>query len=272
MADGALRSLLVDGILGGVGGVLAFLPQILILFFFIAVLEDCGYMARAAYLMDRLMVARGPERPIVHSHALVVRLRRSRHHGRAGDRERSRPPDHDPGRAAVDLLGAAAGLCLLIAAFIPAQTYLGGVLSLQGLTLAGLYLLGIVAAVVVALVLKRTILRGQPPPFLLELPSYKWPSPRTVLLRMAERGWVFVRCAGSLILAISIMVWAALYYPPIRMSSNRFGNSNNNSRLSATASRRTIRGGKSWMNKLPNSSATSSAPRNSTACLGNWAM
>ena len=79
--------------------------------------------------------------------------------------------------------------------------------------MAGLYLLGILAAVVVALVLKRTILRGQTPPFLMELPSYKWPSPRTVAVRMAERGWVFLRCAGTLILAVSILVWAALYYP-----------------------------------------------------------
>ena len=76
-----------------------------------------------------------------------------------------------------------------------------------------MYLLGIVAAVVVALLFKRTILRGQTPPFVMELPSYKWPSPRTVFFRMAERGWVFLRCAGTLILAVSILVWAALYFP-----------------------------------------------------------
>ena len=102
---------------------------------------------------------------------------------------------------------------LLIAAFIPARSYCGGLLNLQGLTLAGLYRLGILAAVLVALVLKRTILRGQTPPFLMELPSYKWPSLRTVLIRMMERAWVFLRCAGTLILAISIVIWAALYYP-----------------------------------------------------------
>ena len=84
---------------------------------------------------------------------------------------------------------------------------------MQGLTLAGLYVLGIVAAVGVALVLKRTILRGATPPFVMELPSYKWPSPRTVVIRVTERAWIFLRAAGSLILAISIVVWAAAYYP-----------------------------------------------------------
>ena len=109
---------------------------------------------------------------------------------------------------------------LLIAAFIPRRRrYLGGLLNLQGLTLVGLYLLGIVAAVVVAMVFKRTILRGETPPFLMELPSYKWPSLRTVVFRVAERAWVFVRFAGTLILAVSILVWAALYYPHDRRRS-----------------------------------------------------
>jgi ferrous iron transport protein B len=102
---------------------------------------------------------------------------------------------------------------LLIAAFIPGTRYLGGLVSLRGLTLSGLYLLGIVAAIVVALVLKRTVFRGQSPLFLMELPSYKWPSPRTVFFRVVERGVVFLRCAGTLILAVSILTWAAAYYP-----------------------------------------------------------
>ncbi len=110
---------------------------------------------------------------------------------------------------------------LLIAAVIPSQSYLGGLLNLQGLTLASLYLLGIFAAVVFAMVFKRTILRGQAPPFVMELPTYKWPSLRTVLFRMAERGWVFVRCAGTLILAVSVLVWAALYYPHNPHSSHQ---------------------------------------------------
>jgi ferrous iron transport protein B len=100
---------------------------------------------------------------------------------------------------------------LLIAAFMPAHTF-GGVL-LQGGTMVGLYVLGIVTAVLAALVLKKTILRGQTSLLLMELPSYKWPSPGTVLYRVMQRCWLFVRCAGTLILAVSIIVWAALYYP-----------------------------------------------------------
>jgi ferrous iron transport protein B len=102
---------------------------------------------------------------------------------------------------------------LLIAAFIPKQTYLGHLVSLQGLTLLGLYLLGICTAVLAALVLKRTLLRGATPPFLMELPSYKWPSLRTVFYRVVERAFAFVRYAGTIILAVSVLVWAALYYP-----------------------------------------------------------
>ena len=111
LADGALRSLLAVGVIRGVGGVLVFLPQIAILFLFIAILEDCGYMARAAYLMDRADVARGPQRQVVHPPALLLRLCHSGNHGRAGDRERARSADDDPGGPADDLLGAAAGLC-----------------------------------------------------------------------------------------------------------------------------------------------------------------
>lgn len=102
---------------------------------------------------------------------------------------------------------------LMIAAFIPPTTYFGGLFSLQGLTLAALYALGIVAAVAVALVLKRTLLRGDTPPFLMDLPSYKWPSLRNVVFRVLQRAALFLRMAGTLILAVSILVWAVLYYP-----------------------------------------------------------
>ena len=110
LAEGALRSLVVDGLIGGVGSVIVFLPQILILFLFIAVLEDCGYMARAAYLMDKLMVRVGLERQVVHSAVVVVCLRDSRHHGDAGDRESPRSIDDDSRGAADELLRAAAGV------------------------------------------------------------------------------------------------------------------------------------------------------------------
>ncbi|MEN6457387.1 MAG: ferrous iron transport protein B [Thermoguttaceae bacterium] len=213
MAEGAVRSLVVAGILGGVGTVLAFLPQILILFGFLAVLEDCGYMARAAFLMDRLMVRVGLSGksfiPLLSSFGCAVP-------GIMAARVIEDERDRLTTILVAPLLTCSARLPvygLLIAAFIPAQTYWGGLVNLQGVTLAGLYLLGILAAVLAATLFKRTILRGQTPPFVMELPSYKWPSPRTVAMRMAERGWVFLRTAGTLILAVSILVWAALYFP-----------------------------------------------------------
>ncbi len=221
MAEGAFRSLVVGGLLGGVGGVIGFLPQILVLFAFLAVLEDCGYMARAAYLMDRVMVRVGLSGksfiPLLSSFACAVP-------GIMATRVIENERDRLTTILVAPLLTCSARLpiyALLIAAMIPSQSYLGGLLNLQGLTLAGLYLLGIVAAVVFALVFKRTILRGLAPPFVMELPAYKWPSPRTVIFRMTERGWVFVRCAGTLILAVSILVWAALYYPHIPHASHQ---------------------------------------------------
>jgi ferrous iron transport protein B len=102
---------------------------------------------------------------------------------------------------------------VLIGAFIPARAWWGGTVQLQGLVLFAMYVLAILTAALVALVLKRTILRGPTPPFVMELPSYKWPAAGVVLYRMVERGWAFVRRAGTLILAVAILVWAALYYP-----------------------------------------------------------
>jgi ferrous iron transport protein B len=213
MAEGALRSLVVDGVIGGVGGVIIFLPQIAILFLFIAILEDCGYMARAAYLMDRVMVRVGLSGksfiPMLSSFACAVP-------GIMAARVIEDERDRLTTILVAPLLTCSARLpvyALLIAAFIPDERYLFGTVGLQGLTLAGLYLLGIVAAVVVALILKRTILRGETPPLLLELPSYKRPSLRTIGHRVLQRAWIFVRTAGTLILAVSILIWAALYYP-----------------------------------------------------------
>jgi ferrous iron transport protein B len=213
MPEGALQSLVVNGVIGGVGGVLQFLPQILILFTFIALLEDCGYMARAAYLMDRVMVRAGLSGrsfiPMLSSFACAVP-------GIMAARVIENERDRLTTILVAPLLTCSARLpvyALLIAAFVPPTTFLGGWLGLQGLTLAGLYVLGIVAAVTVAMVLKRTVLRGSTPPFVLELPSYKWPSLRNVVMRVTERAWIFLRTAGSLILAISIVVWAAAYYP-----------------------------------------------------------
>lgn len=213
MAEGALRSLLVDGVISGAGGVLVFLPQILILFAFIAILEDCGYMARAAYLMDRFMARIGLNGksfiPLLSSFACAIP-------GIMATRVIENERDRLTTILAAPLMTCSARLpvyALLIAAFIPPRAYFGGLVNLQGLTLAALYALGILMAVVVALVLKKTIFRGDTPPFLMELPSYKWPSLRNAFHRVVERAVVFLRCAGTLILAVSILIWAALYYP-----------------------------------------------------------
>jgi ferrous iron transport protein B len=212
MSEGPLRSLLVDGVIGGVGAVLAFLPQIMILFLFIAILEDCGYMARAAYLMDKLMVRVGLSGksfiPMLSAFACAIP-------GIMAARVIEDERDRLTTILVAPLMTCSARLpiyALLIAAFIPEQTVWGPV-GLQGVTLIGLYLLGIVTAVVAALLLKRTVLRGVTPPFVMELPGYQRPSVRTVVHRVAQRGWLFVRCAGTMILAVSIVVWAALYYP-----------------------------------------------------------
>jgi ferrous iron transport protein B len=213
LPPGALRSLVADGIFGGVGGVLAFLPQILILFVFIAILEDCGYLARAACLMDRLMSRIGLSGksfiPLLSSCACAIPGIMS---ARVIENERDRLTTI----LVAPLMTCSARLqvyALLIAAFVPPRAFCGGLVRLQGLTLAAMYALGILMAVAVALLLKRTILRGDAPPFVMELPSYKVPSLRTIFFRVVERGVVFLRCAGTLILAVSILTWALLYYP-----------------------------------------------------------
>lgn len=220
VSEGAFQSLLVDGVIGGVGSVLVFLPQIFILFFFIALLEDCGYMARAAFLMDRLMARIGLSGksfiPLLSSFACAVP-------GIMATRVIEDRRDRLVTILIAPLMTCSARLpvyILLIAAFIPERSLLslgaGNLrwsLGLQDVTMVGLYVLGIAAAVLVALVLKKTILPGETPPFVMELPSYKWPDLRIVIFRMLERGWAFVRRAGTLIFAVSVIVWAAGYFP-----------------------------------------------------------
>ncbi len=213
MAEGPLRSLIVDGVIAGVGGVLIFLPQILVLFFFLAVLEDCGYMARAAYLMDRLLVPVGLSGksfvPLLSSFACAIP-------GIMATRIIEDRRDRLTTILIAPLMSCSARLpvyTVLIAAFIPSKHLFGTWLGLQGLTMAAMYVVGIVTAIAMALLLKRTLLRGPTPPLVMELPAYKWPSPSNVLHRMFERGWAFVRRAGTLIVAVSIVVWASLYYP-----------------------------------------------------------
>ena len=192
LPPGALRSLLTGGVIAGAGSVLVFLPQILVLFLFIAVLEECGYMARAAYLMDKLMSRIGLSGksfiPLLSSFACAVP-------GIMAARVIENRRERLVTILIAPLMSCSARLpvyMLLIAAFIPEWRFLGGWISLQGLVMLGLYALGIATAVAVALVLKRTIFRGVTPPFVMELPGYKLPSVWNVLRRALDQGWSFV--------------------------------------------------------------------------------
>ena len=209
MDDGPLRSLVADGMIKGVGAVLVFLPQILILFLFIAVLEDCGYMARAAFLMDRVMSRCGLNGksfiPLLSSVACAVP-------GIMATRVIEDRRDRIATMVVAPLMSCSARLpvyALFIAAFLRD----GFPWWLPGVVLFGMYLIGFVTAPVVALVLKRTLLRGETPLFVMELPAYKRPALRTVLTRMFDAGWAFVRRAGTVILATMVLIWASLYFP-----------------------------------------------------------
>lgn len=225
VSEGALQSLLITGVIGGVGGVLVFLPQIFTLFFFIAVLEDCGYMARAAYLMDKLMSRIGLSGksfiPLLSSFACAVP-------GIMATRVIENRRDRLVTILVAPLMSCSARLpvyTLLIGAFVPNLTFnLGGLAIpwLPGLVMFAMYAVGIVAGIGAAWVLKKTVLRGATPPFVMELPSYKLPGLSIVLMRMLEQGWSFVYRAGTLILCVSIVVWGLAYYPrdPKRIDFN----------------------------------------------------
>jgi ferrous iron transport protein B len=208
--EGMLRSLLVDGIIGGVGGVIVFIPQIVFLFAIIAVLEDCGYMARAAFLMDRLMARAGLNGksfiPLLSSFACAVP-------GIMSARVIENPRDRLATILVAPLMSCSARLpvyTLLIGAFLPTETY---GLFVPGLVFFCLYLLGIILAPLVAWLLKSTLLRGETPVFVMEMPLYKVPSVTTVARRSLEAGWMFIKRAGTLILASMVIVWAVLYFP-----------------------------------------------------------
>jgi ferrous iron transport protein B len=209
LAPGPLRSLMVDGVFKGVGSVLVFLPQILILFGFIAVLEDCGYMARAAFLMDKVMARCGLSGksfiPMLSSVACAVP-------GIMATRVIENRRDRLTTILVAPLMSCSARLpvyILLIGAFLTA----GFGWWVPGLVMFSMYALGLVVAPLVAFLLKRTLLRGETPVFVMEMPLYKWPSVRTVLRRMTDSAWAFLRRAGTLILASMILVWALLYFP-----------------------------------------------------------
>jgi len=212
MADGPLRSLLVDGVIAGVGGVLVFLPQILILFFFIFVLEDSGYLPRAAFLMDRVMGLVGLSGrsfiPLLSSFACAVP-------GIMATRTITHWRDRWLTILIAPLMTCSARLpvyALLIGAFVP-QRSVAGLFNLQGLVLFALYLLGIVSAMAVAFVVSRRGAGAQPTPLLMELPAYRWPSARNIARGLWERALIFVRRVGGIILALMVLLWFLSSFP-----------------------------------------------------------
>jgi len=205
LGDGILHDLVIDGIIAGVGNVIIFLPQICILFLFLAVLEDLGYMARAAFLIDRLMRGVGLSGkafvPLMSSFACAIP-------GIMSARTIESRRDRLVTILVAPLMSCSARLpvyVLLIGAFIPT--------GLQSLTMLSMYMLSVVAALGVAFVLRRTLFKGEDAAFLLELPPYRKPILKTVLQTVAGKGWVFVREAGTIILAISILLWFLAYFP-----------------------------------------------------------
>ena len=209
---GDLNSLLVNGVVAGVGAVVVFLPQILLLFLFIGFLEDTGYMARAAFLMDRVMSKVGLHGksfiPMLSSFACAIP-------GIMATRTIESPKDRLVTILVAPLMSCSARLpvyTLLISACIPDLTVLG-FLKLAGLTMLAMYLLGIVVALLMAWLFKKTLLRGETPMMIMELPPYRRPLVRQVLRHMWDRSKLFVRRAGTVILGINILLWFLATYP-----------------------------------------------------------
>ena len=206
------RNLITDGVLSGVGAVVVFLPQILILFFFILSLEASGYMARAAYLMDRMMAGVGLSGrsfiPLLSSFACAVP-------GIMATRSIADPKDRLTTILVAPLMTCSARLpvyAVIIAAFIPARK-LGMGIGLQGLVLLTLYLLGIVGAMVVAMVLRRSVTKGSASGFIMELPKYQLPRARDLAISLWHRAWIFLRRAGTIIFMVAVVLWLLLNFP-----------------------------------------------------------
>ncbi|NJK88734.1 MAG: ferrous iron transport protein B [Myxococcales bacterium] len=210
---GALTDLLVDGVVGGVGNVIVFVPQIAFLFFFLGVLEDSGYLARAAYISDRFMARVGLHGrafvPLLSGFACAVPAIMAT---RAIENRRDRLVTI----LVLPLMSCSARLpvyTLMIGSLFAGTSTIFGFLSVGGLLLMLMYTLSVTVAIAAAFVLKRTVLRSPAPPLVLELPPYRLPRPQDVLRRVFERCWAFVRDAGTIILALSILLWALLYFP-----------------------------------------------------------
>jgi ferrous iron transport protein B len=211
MPNGPLRSLLVDGVLAGAGSVLVFLPQILMLFFFILLLEDSGYLPRAAFLLDRLMGGVGLSGrsfiPLLSSFSCAIP-------GIMATRTIPNLRDRLATILLAPMMTCSARLpvyALIIGAFIPSRRL--GVFNLQGLVLFALYVLGVVGALLVALVMKRGTMRSTYQPLLMELPEYHWPNMRNLVTGLWERTQIFVSRVGTIILALMVVVWFLSTYP-----------------------------------------------------------
>ncbi len=217
LPEGDLQSLVVDGIIAGVGSVVVFLPQIVILFTFIGILEATGYMARAAFIMDRFMRGVGLHGrsfiPMLSGYACAVP-------GIMATRTIENPKDRLATIMVVPLMSCSARLpiyTLLIGTFIP-PTIIGGVFNLQGLTLLSMYMLGTVTALIVAGIFKKTLLKGPSQPMIMELPPYRLPNLRSLALSVSHRAGMFLRRAGTIILSLSILLWALASYPKVDAS------------------------------------------------------
>ncbi|WP_419862181.1 ferrous iron transporter B [Candidatus Palauibacter sp.] len=209
------RDLLIDGVWAGVGSVLVFLPQILILFLFLGILEDSGYMARAAVIADRTMLRVGLQGraflPLLSAYACAVPAILS---ARTVEDERDRMAT----MFIAPFMTCSARLpvyALLIAAFIPEQPLLGPFFGTRAATMLGLYALGLVAAIGTAFLLRRTVLKGKPAGFVMELPPYRIPALRTVGLRLLDRSRIFLRRVGKIILAVTVILWVLAQFPRV---------------------------------------------------------
>ncbi len=211
LPEGPLNSLLVDGVIAGLGGVIIFLPQILILFFFILALEESGYLPRAAFLLDRMMAGAGLSGrsfiPLLSSFACAIP-------GIMATRSIQDPRDRLATILVAPLMTCSARLpvyALLIGAFVPEGKV--GVFNRQGLVLFGLYAAAVASALIVSFVMKKWRRDKSEHALLLELPSYRIPHPRDVLIGLWERGMIFIKRVGGIILALTILLWVLLTFP-----------------------------------------------------------
>ena len=219
---GALSSLLIDGLWSGVGAVVVFVPQIVFLFALVLFLEDCGYMARASFLMDRLLRICGLSGqsfiPLLSGFACAVPAIMATRV--VGDR-RARLATI----VAIPLMTCSARLpvyALLISGFVPPAYYLNGWINLHGLILLGLYVLGIAGGAVSALLTRRIALRGAGASFFMEMPPFRWPNARVLALKLTAKVRVFLTRAGTVIAAACVMIWALGYFPRSDLIANDF--------------------------------------------------